>query len=634
MRRFYLRLLTLCMDHAPVFLVAFFAFMVASVAVLSPWLGEDLFPSVDSGQFKIHVRAHTGMCIEDTAALCDHIDSTIRSVIPRDQLVTIIDNIGLPYSSLNLSYSTSAPVGPSDADIQVQLAANHRPTKEYVEELRKVLAEKYPGVEFYALPVDIVTQILDFGLAAPIDIQILGPKLYQDRALAERMLNRIRYVPGVADARIQQPFNYPNWTVDVDRTRAEEVGLTQHDVAQSMLIALSGSFQTQPTFYLNPGNGVSYNVETQTPQYRLDSLAALRNLPITSPNAAAHATAQASAADMANVDLSLHAEMATDYFELRGLDAQKQLLTKTVADMTHQLDLTEQRLKGGVATEADVALARTQLESTRAQLVDVGVARAQFEHAIGTLGNYDLSTFSIPPSPLNLALPRVPIGVPSQLLERRPDIATAERLTDAANARIGIAVSAFYPTISLGGGAGFESAHPGTWIQGPSAIWSLGAQATELLFDAGQRHALTSAARHAYLAQAAAFRNTVFQAFNDVENQLSTLRILEQESGVEQRAVAAAESSFNISNQRYKGGVTSYLEVLTTEAALLQNQRTAIDIETRRFAASVGLVRAVGGGWDVTQLPKQEPSAFREFLISIARHGHPLVKLQISSLRL
>ena len=319
---------------------------------------------------------------------------------------------------------------------------------------------------------------------------------------------------------------------------------------------------------------------------------------------AVHATAQASAADMANVDLSLHAEMATDYFELRGLDAQKQLLTKTVADMTHQLDLTEQRLRGGVATEADVALARTQLETTRAQLVDVGVARAQFEHAIGTLGNYDLSTFSIPHSPLNLVLPRVPIGVPSQLLERRPDIATAERLTDAANARIGIAVSAFYPTISLGGAAGFESAHPGTWIQGPSALWSLGAQATELLFDAGQRRALTSAARHAYLAQAAAYRNTVFQAFNDVENQLSTLQILEQESSVEQRAVAAAQSSFNISNQRYKGGVTSYLEVLTAEAALLQNQRTAIDIETRRFAASVGLVRAVGGGWDVTQLPK------------------------------
>jgi NodT family efflux transporter outer membrane factor (OMF) lipoprotein len=319
---------------------------------------------------------------------------------------------------------------------------------------------------------------------------------------------------------------------------------------------------------------------------------------------AAHATAQATAADMANIDLSLHAEMATDYFELRGLDAQQQLLNRTVQDMERQLSLTQQRLKGGVATQADVALARTQLETTRAQLVDVGVARAQYVHAIGTLANYDITTFTLPPAPLNLPLPKVPTGVPSQLLERRPDIAAAERLADAANAQIGVAVSAFYPTISLGGSGGFESAHPGTWIQGPSSLWSLGAQATELLFDAGQRHAFTAEASHNYLAQVAGYRNTVFQAFNDVEDQLSTLRILEQEASVEGQAVAAAQNSFDISNARYKGGVTSYLEVLTAEAALLQNQSTAISIETRRFAASVGLVRSLGGGWDVTQLPK------------------------------
>ncbi|HEX8711576.1 MAG TPA: efflux transporter outer membrane subunit [Terracidiphilus sp.] len=319
---------------------------------------------------------------------------------------------------------------------------------------------------------------------------------------------------------------------------------------------------------------------------------------------AAHANEQASAADVANVDLTLHAEMATDYFELRGLDAQQQLLNRTVSDMAHQLALAEQRLQGGVATESDVALARTQLQTTRAQLVDIGVARAQFEHAIGTLANYDITTFSLPVVPLNLALPKIPTGVPSQLLERRPDIAAAERLTDAANAQIGVAVSAFYPTITLGGTGGFESAHPGTWIQGPSSLWSLGAQATELLFDAGQRHAFTEEARHSYLAQADAYRNTVFQAFNDVEDQLSALQVLEQEAAVEGQAVAAAQSSFDISNVRYKGGVTSYLEVLTAEAALLQNQRAAIDIETRRFAASVGLVRSLGGGWDVTQLPK------------------------------
>jgi NodT family efflux transporter outer membrane factor (OMF) lipoprotein len=319
---------------------------------------------------------------------------------------------------------------------------------------------------------------------------------------------------------------------------------------------------------------------------------------------AARSNAQASAADSANIDLSLHAEMAADYFQLRGLDAQIKLLDSTVADLERQLDLTQRRLKGGIGTEADVAQARTQLETVRAQRIDTGVARAQYEHAIGTLANLKLTDFSIPPSPLDLSLPKVPLGLPSQLLERRPDIAAAERRAAAANAQIGIAKSAFYPNITLGGTGGFESLNAGTWIQGPSALWSLGAQATELLFDAGQRHALTDAARHSYEAQAAAYRSTVLAAFNDVEDQLSGLRILEQESSVEQRAVESAQHSYDISNQRYKGGVTSYLEVLTAEAALLQNQRTAISIQTRQFISSVGLVRALGGGWDASQLPK------------------------------
>lgn len=319
---------------------------------------------------------------------------------------------------------------------------------------------------------------------------------------------------------------------------------------------------------------------------------------------ASRATAQASAADEANVNLSLQAEMAADYFQLRGLDSQIKLLKANVADLEHQLDLTQRRLKGGVATDVDVAQAQTQLETVRAQLVDVSVGRAQFEHAVGTIANYNLPDFSIPFSPLELALPKVPIGVPSQLLERRPDVSSAERQTAAANARIGIAVSAYYPTISLGGTGGFESTHGGTWLQGPSAFWSLGAQAAELLFDAGQRRALTDQARKQYEAQAAAYRNTVIQAFQDVEDNLSSLRILDQESAVEQGAVAAAQRSFNLSNQRYKGGATSYLEVLTAETALLNNQRTLTDLQTRQFAASVQLIRALGGGWDVTQLPK------------------------------
>jgi NodT family efflux transporter outer membrane factor (OMF) lipoprotein len=318
----------------------------------------------------------------------------------------------------------------------------------------------------------------------------------------------------------------------------------------------------------------------------------------------ARANAQASAADAANIALMLHAELAADYFALRGLDSQSKLLTDSVTDLQKQLDLTQNRLKGGVATEVDVDQARTQLETIRAQLVDVGVARAQYEHAIGTIANYDLSQFSIPASPLDGQLPKIPIGVPTQLLERRPDIATAERQTAAANAQIGITVSAFYPNITLSGTAGFQSTNPGTWIQGPSTFWTLGAQAVELLFDAGQRRALTDQARHNYEAQADAYRNTVFQAFQDVEDQLAALRILEQESTVEQGAVASALRSFNVSSTRYKGGVTSYLEVLTAEQTLLQNQVTEINIESRQYAASVGLVRSLGGGWDTTQLPK------------------------------
>jgi NodT family efflux transporter outer membrane factor (OMF) lipoprotein len=310
---------------------------------------------------------------------------------------------------------------------------------------------------------------------------------------------------------------------------------------------------------------------------------------------ATHASEQATAADMANVNLSLQAEMAADYFQLRGLDSEIKLLKATVADLEHQLDLTQRRLKGGVATQA---------ETVRAQLVDVNVGRTQFEHAVGTIANYNLPDFTIPFSPLDLPLPKIPIGVPSQLLERRPDIAAAERLTAAANARIGIAVAAFYPTISLTGNGGFESTHIGTLFQGPSALWSLGAQAAELIFDAGQRRALSDQARQQYEAQAAAYRNTVIQAFQDVEDNLSTLRILDQETAVEQRAVAAAERSFTISNQRYKGGVTAYLEVLTAETTLLSNQRTLTDLQTRQFAAGVQLIRALGGGWDVTDLPK------------------------------
>jgi multidrug efflux pump subunit AcrB len=288
-RHGYLSLLTLCVDHSAVFLILFLLCAAGSLG-LAPFLGQDFFPAVDSGQFKIHVRTRTGTRIEETAALCDHIDSTIRQNIPVSEVVSIVDNIGLPYSGLNLSYSTSAPIGPADADIQVQLTKEHHPTAAYVEHLRGVLARQYPGVTFYVLPVDIVTQILNFGLSAPIDIQVVGPDLNGNRALAEKMLNEVRYVPGAADARIQQPFDLPKMTVDVDRTRAQSIGLTQKDVATSLLVALSGSFQTSPSFYLDPKSGVTYNVAVMAPQYKLESLSELESLPVTGTLPAPRAT--------------------------------------------------------------------------------------------------------------------------------------------------------------------------------------------------------------------------------------------------------------------------------------------------------------------------------------------------------
>lgn len=319
---------------------------------------------------------------------------------------------------------------------------------------------------------------------------------------------------------------------------------------------------------------------------------------------AARANAQATAADAANVDLVLHAELAQDYFELRGLDSQSRLLQTTVNDDENQLELNQRLLKGGVVTDVVVAQALTEVETVRAQLIDVNEARAEYEHAIATLANLEAGQLTLQPAPLDIPLPDIPLGVPSQLIERRPDISAAERRVAAANAQIGINISAFYPNISLGGTGGFESTHGGTWIQGPSALWSLGAQATELLFDAGQRHALTEEARHTYEAQTANYKATVLGAFNEVEDKLSDMRVLESESAVEDRAVSAAQHSLDLSNQRFKGGATSYLEVLVAQTTLLQDQQTAVGLQTRRFAASVQLIRALGGGWDVTQLPK------------------------------
>src|SRR6201997_861718 len=279
-RERYHFLLERCLHHQRLFLIGFFAACVVSLAFLVPWLGQDFFPAVDSGQFKLHLRARTGTRIEETARLCDLVEQSIREQIPADEVSSIIDNIGFPYSGINLSYSTSAPVGPADADILVSLSDHHHSTDKYVHDLRIRLADEFPSVTFSFLPADIVSQILNFGLPSPIDIQIVGANLEANRQFADRLLQQIRYVPGTVDLRIQQPFDQPKLHVNVDRTKAGQIGFTERDVASNLLISLSGSFQTSPTFWLNPKNGVSYAIATQTPQYRIDSLQSLENIPI------------------------------------------------------------------------------------------------------------------------------------------------------------------------------------------------------------------------------------------------------------------------------------------------------------------------------------------------------------------
>ncbi|MDE1153627.1 MAG: efflux RND transporter permease subunit [Micavibrio sp.] len=268
------------LGNAGLFIVAFLLFLGVSMGTLGPWLGSDFFPSVDGGQIKLHMRAPSGIRVEQTARIADAVEDTIRSVIPANDMDSLIDNIGLPISGINLSYSTSAPIGPGDADIMISLKDGHKPTADYVSELRKVLAEKHPDITFAFLPADIVSQILNFGLPSPIDIQVRGRKVAENSAYVHDLYNKIRRIPGIVDARIQQTSDYPELRVNVDRSRAQDVGLTQRDVATNMLISMSGSFQTSPNFWLSPQNGVSYPIVTQVPQYKMDSLESLRNLPV------------------------------------------------------------------------------------------------------------------------------------------------------------------------------------------------------------------------------------------------------------------------------------------------------------------------------------------------------------------
>jgi NodT family efflux transporter outer membrane factor (OMF) lipoprotein len=315
------------------------------------------------------------------------------------------------------------------------------------------------------------------------------------------------------------------------------------------------------------------------------------------------AQAQASAANLETIRLSLHAELAMDYFILRGLDAQKALFDSTVTAFEKALDLTQSRFHGGLASMEDVELATTQLEQTRAQDIGITEARAQFEHAIAVLIGQPASTFSLPAAPLAATPPVFPPGLPSELLERRPDIASAERRLEVANAQIGIARAAYFPLISLGLVGGFESAAFTSWLAGPSTLASVGGSAFQTVFDAGRRRAISDQAKAAYDGAVASYQQTILRAFQEVEDSLSNIRVLEEEAKTQDAAVAAAERSVEQTTNRYKGGLDNYLTVITAQSVALANQRTAVDLLTRRMTSSVLLVKALGGGWDVSKLP-------------------------------
>jgi NodT family efflux transporter outer membrane factor (OMF) lipoprotein len=324
----------------------------------------------------------------------------------------------------------------------------------------------------------------------------------------------------------------------------------------------------------------------------------IRNTVLSNANAA-----QASAADLENVRLTAQAEVATNYFEIRAQDALKELFDQTVAAYQDSLEVTQLQFNAGIASDEAVAQAETQLESTQAQDTNLGIARAQFEHAMAMLLGQPAPTFSLPAAPLRANPPAIPFGLPSQVLERRPDVASAERLMAQANAQIGIATAAFYPTVTLSATGGFANTSPATWFAWPSRFWSVGPALAQTLFEGGLRRATVQQYRASYDRNVANYRQTVLTAFQQVEDNLAALRILSQEVRQQDTAVTSARRNLQSAQQRYQAGIDPYLNVITAQTTLLTNQQTAVNLRRDQMTASVQLIEALGGGWDAAQMP-------------------------------
>jgi len=370
---------------------------------------------------------------------------------------------------------------------------------------------------------------------------------------------------------------------------------TSPSVANERVSANSPYF---PSFAANDGTG-NYTLPFDL-SYEVDLWGRVRRT-----ISASREEAQATAADLETARLSLHAELAIDYFELRSADAQKQLLDDTVNAYSSALQLTQNRFEGGAAPKSDVAQAQTQLDAAKVQDTDITVARAQFEHAIAVLIGKPPAQFNLPPSQqVKMQLPVIPVGVPSEMLERRPDIASDERRMAEANDQIGIARAAFFPTLTIGASGGFEGTTVTNWLNWPSRLWAVGPELSETLFDAGRRRATSASAQANYDGTVATYRQTTLNAFQEVEDNLASLRILEKEADQQHQATASAQESLQLFTNRYEGGVDNYLQVITAQTIALADERNDIDIERRRMDASVLLIKAVGGGWNSSQLPK------------------------------